>query len=72
MTCHPGTFCPLAGVASKVSLTLEPITALPGAVPGRWDRKLMPGQLSSAMTAQLPGWSGCSGAIGVSYSGASK
>jgi len=34
MTCHSGTFCPLAGVASKVSLTLEPITALPGAVPG--------------------------------------
>jgi hypothetical protein len=31
MTRHSGTFGPLAGVASKVSLTLEPGTAGPGA-----------------------------------------
>jgi hypothetical protein len=31
MSRHSGTFCPFTGVASKVSLTLMPITACPGA-----------------------------------------
>jgi hypothetical protein len=31
MSRNSGTFCPFTGVASKVSLTLEPITACRGA-----------------------------------------
>src|SRR5205807_9138611 len=54
-TCHSGTFCPVPGVVSKISLTGAPIGTSSRGVPGRCDRNKISSAPSSEMTAQLNG-----------------